>query len=212
VLPNGDPRDSSPFELGSQPSTNNFCCLRESGLTKFRFPYLAHVTLLAPAQARPSLCSAFYSGWLTFAHPNYHFRQAAAQPAESLQVKPRGPELVIYDDGQNVSHFETNRLWVRITYLSAGDFCPLSIALTPPMLEAAGLERSDHISAQGPMRWSCYNKSSNRELFEAINSMFRWYGESDICYIHLKKPCGVFWTSGRTRQTGWLRCFLQQPL
>jgi len=43
---------------------------------------------------------------------------------------------------------------------------------------------------------ACHNNSSNRELSEAINPMFRWYGESEICDIH-RKLCSVFWTLGR---------------
>src|SRR6187551_1728853 len=62
----------------------------ESGQIKFPFSYVAHVTRLTLAQARLSRCS----GWLTFAHPNYHFRQAAAQPTKRFNSSRRGPELV----------------------------------------------------------------------------------------------------------------------
>ena len=31
----------------------------------------------------------------------------------------------------------------------------------------------------------CIDKTSSAELSEAINSMFRWYSASDICYVHL---------------------------
>src|SRR6266536_893292 len=31
----------------------------------------------------------------------------------------------------------------------------------------------------------CINKSSNRELSEAINSMFRWYRKASKCYVYL---------------------------
>jgi hypothetical protein len=31
----------------------------------------------------------------------------------------------------------------------------------------------------------CINKSSSAELSEAINPMFRWYRDSEICYAYL---------------------------
>lgn len=31
----------------------------------------------------------------------------------------------------------------------------------------------------------CIDKSSSAELQEAINSMFRWYRDSAVCYVHL---------------------------
>ncbi|KAI1381943.1 heterokaryon incompatibility protein-domain-containing protein [Hypoxylon crocopeplum] len=31
----------------------------------------------------------------------------------------------------------------------------------------------------------CIDKSSSQELSEAINSMFHWYGNSSVCYVHL---------------------------
>ena len=31
----------------------------------------------------------------------------------------------------------------------------------------------------------CIDKSSSAELSEAINSMYRWYAESEICYVYL---------------------------
>jgi hypothetical protein len=36
----------------------------------------------------------------------------------------------------------------------------------------------------------CINKSSSAELTEAINSMYRWYKESDICYAFLSDVSG----------------------
>ncbi|KAK7744209.1 hypothetical protein SLS53_003730 [Cytospora paraplurivora] len=32
----------------------------------------------------------------------------------------------------------------------------------------------------------CIDKSSSAELTEAINSMFRWYANSKICYVYLE--------------------------
>ena len=57
----------------------------ESGLTQFPFSYLDHMTLLTLAQVRLSPCSEF-AHWLSFSLPNYHFRQAAPQHAELLQL------------------------------------------------------------------------------------------------------------------------------
>ncbi|KAH8592855.1 heterokaryon incompatibility protein-domain-containing protein [Bisporella sp. PMI_857] len=31
----------------------------------------------------------------------------------------------------------------------------------------------------------CINKESSAELSEAINSMYRWYSDSDVCYVYL---------------------------
>jgi hypothetical protein len=31
----------------------------------------------------------------------------------------------------------------------------------------------------------CIDKTSSAELSEAINSMFRWYKEAQVCYVHL---------------------------
>ena len=50
------------------------------------------MTRLTLAQARPSRCS----GWLTFTHPNYHFRQAAAQPTKRFNSSRGGPKQVPY--------------------------------------------------------------------------------------------------------------------
>ncbi|KAI0862883.1 HET-domain-containing protein [Xylaria cubensis] len=36
----------------------------------------------------------------------------------------------------------------------------------------------------------CIDKSSSAELSEAINSMFRWYGEAGVCYVYLTD---VYW-------------------
>jgi hypothetical protein len=45
----------------------------ESGNTKFPFSYLAHVTLLTPAQGRLTAAQ----DWLSLAHPLNHFWKAA---------------------------------------------------------------------------------------------------------------------------------------
>lgn len=43
----------------------------------------------------------------------------------------------------------------------------------------------------------CIDKSSSAELSEAINSMFRWYGDADVCYAFL---CDVRPTQGNHSQ------------
>lgn len=55
----------------------------------------------------------------------------------------------------------------------------------------------------------CIDKSSSAELSEAINSMFRWYQQSEICYVYL---CDVYASSpiidagtSRSERTGILR-------
>jgi hypothetical protein len=39
--------------------------------------------------------------------------------------------------------------------------------------------------AYGWMDTCCIDKSSPAELSEAINSMYRWYKEADLCYVYL---------------------------
>ncbi|KAK8042045.1 hypothetical protein PG993_006568 [Apiospora rasikravindrae] len=36
----------------------------------------------------------------------------------------------------------------------------------------------------------CIDKSSSAELFEAINSVFKWYGSSGLCYAYLSDVSG----------------------
>ena len=102
----------------------------ESGHPEFPFSYLTHVTLLSLAQVRLSRCSVF-------AHPNYHFRQAVAQPAD-LSTLTEGAQNWSQNikKGQNVSHYETSspalRMLVLLLYLSAGDLCSLSLVLASP--------------------------------------------------------------------------------
>ncbi|RSM15850.1 hypothetical protein CDV31_004792 [Fusarium ambrosium] len=54
----------------------------------------------------------------------------------------------------------------------------------------------------------CIDKSSSAELSEAINSMFRWYHDAEICYAYLPDVDGVFerpWTIVESRwfTRGW---------
>ena len=48
----------------------------------------------------------------------------------------------------------------------------------------------------------CIDKRSSAELSEAINSMFRWYQEAQICYAHLEDSVGL---SGIPRRCRWFR-------
>ncbi|KAK0731896.1 hypothetical protein B0H67DRAFT_449381, partial [Lasiosphaeris hirsuta] len=36
----------------------------------------------------------------------------------------------------------------------------------------------------------CIDKSSTTELNKAINSIFRWYGRSEVCYTYLSEITG----------------------
>ncbi|RDH35948.1 ankyrin repeat-containing domain protein [Aspergillus welwitschiae] len=50
----------------------------------------------------------------------------------------------------------------------------------------------------------CIDKTSSAELFEAINSMYRWYQEADICYVYLddfQSECDT--SSSRWFTRGW---------
>ncbi|KAK8081172.1 hypothetical protein PG997_008990, partial [Apiospora hydei] len=49
----------------------------------------------------------------------------------------------------------------------------------------------------------CIDKSSSAELSEAINSMFRWYEESDICYAYLSDVHGSDLGGSRWFRRGW---------
>ena len=42
----------------------------------------------------------------------------------------------------------------------------------------------------------CIDKSSSAELTEAINSMFSWYREAEVCYVYLSDlPYGADWAT-----------------
>jgi hypothetical protein len=61
----------------------------------------------------------------------------------------------------------------------------------------------------------CINKSSDRELSEAINSMFRWYRKASKCYVYLTdfstndqidlslQPWGAAFENSRWFTCGW---------
>lgn len=50
----------------------------------------------------------------------------------------------------------------------------------------------------------CIDKTSSAELSEAINSMYRWYGEADVCYGFLADVSSIDWfTKSRWFTRGW---------
>jgi len=49
----------------------------------------------------------------------------------------------------------------------------------------------------------CIDKSSSAELSEAINSMFRWYRNSEVCYIHLADVENLRAGSSSFRNSRW---------
>ena len=59
----------------------------------------------------------------------------------------------------------------------------------------------------------CTDKSSTAELSEAINSMFRWYQQADICYAYLSDvPCSQSWLLAFRRSTWFTRGWTLQEL
>lgn len=50
----------------------------------------------------------------------------------------------------------------------------------------------------------CIDKTSSSELSEAINSMFRWYQEAQVCYAYLSDvPSGLDYRSPKFRRSRW---------
>ncbi|KAL4893670.1 ankyrin repeat-containing domain protein [Aspergillus ambiguus] len=49
----------------------------------------------------------------------------------------------------------------------------------------------------------CIDKTSSAELSEAINSMYRWYEEADVCYAYLADVPNVRLTESRWFTRGW---------
>tara|TARA_R110002060_G_scaffold74697_3_gene84079 strand:+ start:312 stop:1220 length:909 start_codon:yes stop_codon:yes gene_type:complete len=63
----------------------------------------------------------------------------------------------------------------------------------------------------------CINKSSDRELSEAINSMFRWYCNPAICYVYLadvwtKDPSSKLWEAAFRNSRWFTRGWTLQEL
>ncbi|KAF2840255.1 HET-domain-containing protein [Patellaria atrata CBS 101060] len=53
----------------------------------------------------------------------------------------------------------------------------------------------------------CINKSSDAELAEAINSMFRWYQNAAKCYVYLSDVSAVSGDSNMLSQDEWILAF-----
>jgi hypothetical protein len=49
----------------------------------------------------------------------------------------------------------------------------------------------------------CIDKKSSAELSEAINSIFRWYARSKVCYAYLKDVEIVAGSATNLRQSRW---------
>ncbi|KAK4460442.1 ankyrin repeat-containing domain protein [Cladorrhinum samala] len=49
----------------------------------------------------------------------------------------------------------------------------------------------------------CIDKTSSAELSEAINSMYRWYQDADVCYVHLADVPSVPFPDSRWFTRGW---------
>jgi len=64
--------------------------------------------------------------------------------------------------------FLVSDLHSRAFFLWLLNFKPVNTMLTSPLVDTC-----------------CIDKSSSTELSEAINSMFRWYQESSLCYVYL---------------------------
>jgi len=99
----------------------------ESRLTKFPFSYLAHVTLLTPAQARLSPCSGFAQAGsllLTLITVFSRLRRSTLNYFNSSRVSP---ELIPYiKNRQNTFHFRkltvlTFLLHFHVTHLTLRD-------------------------------------------------------------------------------------------
>jgi len=64
---------------------------------------------------------------------------------------------------------------------------PLAVAQRRGFLK---IQQTCALAAQNSLEWAwvdtcCINKQASAELFEAINSMFRWYQNAAVCYVFL---------------------------
>ena len=50
----------------------------------------------------------------------------------------------------------------------------------------------------------CIDKKSSAELSEAINSMYKWYGDSDTCIVYLDDVCPNF-NEGTLERSEWFK-------
>ena len=72
----------------------SFCCMRRIWANKISFSVSCPRDTAHPGSGSAQSLLRIRSGWLTFAHPNYHFRQAAAQPTKRFNSSRGGRELV----------------------------------------------------------------------------------------------------------------------
>ena len=50
----------------------------------------------------------------------------------------------------------------------------------------------------------CIDKSSSAELTEAINSMYQWYKNSEVCYVYLCDMSGIHTDRESGSESDWL--------
>ena len=55
----------------------------------------------------------------------------------------------------------------------------------------AKVQKTCEVAIEDRLKWvwidtCCIDKSSSAELTEAINSMYRWYKDAKVCYVHLE--------------------------
>jgi len=53
----------------------------------------------------------------------------------------------------------------------------------------------------------CIDKSNSTELYEAINSMFRWYRQAEKCYVYLRDVSTTLEESNKSRERPWQEDF-----
>jgi hypothetical protein len=58
----------------------------------------------------------------------------------------------------------------------------------------------------------CIDKTNSVELSEAINSMFKYYKDAEICYAHLVDVCTATWESDICKARWWKRGWTLQEL
>lgn len=99
------------------------------------------------------------------------FASADTAPPYAILSHTWGTDEVSYQDLQKLDSLET----------------------APAVLRKAGFEKIRFTCEQAKrdgLRYAwvdtcCIDKSSSHELSEAINSMYRWYGNSTVCYVYL---------------------------
>jgi len=74
----------------------SICCMRRIWANEISFSVRCPHDTACPGSGSAQSLLRIRSGWLTFAHPNCHFRQATAQPTKRFNLSRGGPELVPY--------------------------------------------------------------------------------------------------------------------